>query len=213
MGGDPVNVSAGGEAGRGFAEDLHRECLRHFNTSGPFLVGDSLVRLWPQGVPGLASAAVAALAAAESTYASARGALDSGSADFLADCQRVTEVWVRAVLTEVAGWPEGSTFGQWGCVWGSAGSVASPDARVQVTACGVLRTPQGSSEALVLAVPPGDGLYLHGVDGWAASPVERMIALLRDGQSAQDAGPRVGVVTDGRWWGVVSVTAEGTASS
>ncbi|WP_405668301.1 Eco57I restriction-modification methylase domain-containing protein [Streptomyces sp. NBC_00055] len=52
--------------------------------------------------------------------------------------------------------------------------------------------------ALVLVVDPTDSLRDPLTDGWAASPVDRMEELLRA------TSVPIGVVTDGRWWAIVS---------
>ena len=62
--------------------------------------------------------------------------------------------------------------------------------------------------ALVYVVDPVDSLRQTPSDLWAATPVDRMEALLREN------GVQIGIVTDGRWWGLVcaregSMTASG----
>ena len=85
----------------------------------------------------------------------------------------------------------------------------SPDHAVTVTATGALspRWCTTTVGALVLVVDPVDSLRDPLDDGWAASPIDRMEELLRAG-----AVP-IGVVTDGRWWAIVSARPETMVAS
>ncbi|WP_297080811.1 Eco57I restriction-modification methylase domain-containing protein [uncultured Demequina sp.] len=60
---------------------------------------------------------------------------------------------------------------------------------------------------LVLAVDAATNLREPGTDGWAASPIDRMEHLLRENKVP------VGVVTDGRWWGLVSAPEDALVAS
>ena len=61
-----------------------------------------------------------------------------------------------------------------------------------------LRSPDGVIGALVTLGPPTSNLREAGTDGWADSAIDRMESLLRAGKVP------IGIVTDGRWWALVS---------
>ena len=82
----------------------------------------------------------------------------------------------------------------------AANGVRSPNHAVTVTPSGAL-VYGDTIGALVLAVDPTSSLRDASDDGWAASPIDRMEELLRS------TGVPIGVVTDGRWWSVVSARA------
>ncbi|MGL5863507.1 MAG: N-6 DNA methylase, partial [Phycicoccus sp.] len=108
------------------------------------------------------------------------------------------DAFVEVMLREVAGWGDLLEAGDGGI------RAYSPNRAVEVAPTAML-THGGERGALVLVVDPVDSLRTGPGDGWAAGAVDRMEALLRAG------GVRVGVVTDGRWWGLVHVGADGGA--
>jgi hypothetical protein len=82
------------------------------------------------------------------------------------------------------------------------GEEDQPDAEEDESDAGTLRAPTPVSEsqwrALGMWAPWGSHPLIRRIEnGWAASPVERMAALLR----ARDIP--IGVVSDGRWWALV----------
>lgn len=83
---------------------------------------------------------------------------------------------------------------------------SSPDGGVTVRPWGALDVGNGTA-ALVVVVDPTEDLRRLGSDGWAADPIDRIAALLRD------TGVTVGLVTDGRWWGIVSAVSGVTTAS
>ncbi|MDR0989958.1 MAG: N-6 DNA methylase [Propionibacteriaceae bacterium] len=58
-------------------------------------------------------------------------------------------------------------------------------------------------------IDPVDSLRDSPNDGWAASPIDRMVEMLRTKNSTIS----IGVVTDGRWWAVVSAPTDSMAAS
>ena len=84
--------------------------------------------------------------------------------------------------------------------------VHAPDYSVTVSPTGAL-TRGDMTGALVLVTDPVESLRVPLDDGWAASPIDRMEELLRA------SGVRVGVVTDGRWWAIVSARPETMVAS
>ena len=61
--------------------------------------------------------------------------------------------------------------------------------------------------ALVYLVDPVDSLRETPNDLWAATPIDRMEALLRENNI------QIGIVTDGRWWGLVCARPGSMAAS
>ncbi|MFC0864939.1 Eco57I restriction-modification methylase domain-containing protein [Sphaerimonospora cavernae] len=99
---------------------------------------------------------------------------------------------METVLREVLGWADSYVTEPGGP------EVRSPDHAVTVRATGAVAH-EGVTGALVLVTDPADSLRDPLDDGWASSPIDRMEELLRT------AGVPIGVVTDGRWWAIVSV--------
>jgi type I restriction-modification system DNA methylase subunit len=141
----------------------------------------------------LAEARKDALAHARKDFETAWESLDRAPGhQATCDAYRVArDKWVETVLRDVAGWAESLS---WGEVPGV--QAQSPNRAVTVTAQAALTGPDGIG-ALVHVVDPVDSLRQTPNDLWAATPVDRMEALLRDN------GVEIGIVTDGRWWGLV----------
>ena len=184
------------------ATELHRRWLELVQTDGPFLAVPALKRVWPQGMPALEPDVRAQLSEAKPAFERAWERWDRHRDDpaTLASYREARDAWVRTVLADLAGWEDG-----WATDLAGLPDVepvaASPDRRVRVSASGAL-TDGASNEgyraaALVLVVDPTDSLHDVLDDGWAASPVDRIEALLRV------SGVEIGLVTDGRWWGLV----------
>lgn len=187
------------------AAELHRAWLELVETDGPFLAIPPLKRVWPQGIPALDADRRDMLRAARPGFEHAWEALDRDPEDEVARAKYRDErdAWVQAVLRDVVGWRES-------LLWGpdsAPGVVArSPDHRVGVTPTAVLRGPDGAG-ALVSVIDSGDSLHHAGSDGWAATPIDRMEAMLRG------AGVEIGIVTDGRWWGLVCARRDAMVAS
>ncbi|WP_264032880.1 SAM-dependent methyltransferase [Mycolicibacterium alvei] len=183
--------------------DLHRQWLQLVDTEGPFLAIAPLKRVWPQGMPSLPADRKGLLADARKDFEPAWEALDRRPDDEATlDGYRVArDKWVETVLREVVGWAESLS---WGEVPGV--SAQSPNRAVTVTAQAALTGPDGIG-ALVSVIDPVDSLRQVPNDLWAATPVDRMEALLRDN------GIQTGIVTDGRWWGLVCARDGAMAAS
>ncbi len=184
--------------------ELHRQWLELVDTDGPFLAIPPLKRVWPQGIPSLSDERKDTLNYAGKDFESAWEAFDrSGGGEPDLDAYRVARSkWVETVLRDVAGWSESLDWGQVPGV-----QAQSPNRLVTVAADGALVGLDGIG-ALVYLVDPVDSLRETPNDLWAATPIDRMEALLRENQI------QIGIVTDGRWWGLVcarpgSMTASG----
>ena len=205
-----------GGAGRGApggrsAAQQHRQWLELVDTEGPFLSVPVLTGLYPQGIPGLSRERREALRAAKPAFDRAWNAWDADrdSNSALASYRRARDAWVGAVLTGVLGW---------GGSWTTVQDRPALEETHRVSSDGyppVTATPTGALVhgedvgALVLVTDPVDSLREVGRDGWATSPIDRMAAMLR----APGSTCSIGVVTDGRWWALVSAPREGATAS
>jgi hypothetical protein len=183
--------------------DLHRQWLELVDTDGPFLAVSPLKRVWPQGVPALPEDRREALSYARRDFESAWETLDRSAGDDAAvEAYRVArDKWVETVLRDVAGWAESLSWGQVPGV-----QAQSPSRAVTVTAQAALLGTDGLG-ALVHLIDPVESLRQTPNDLWAATPIDRMEALLRDN------GCAIGIVTDGRWWGLVCAREGSMAAS
>ncbi len=196
--------------GRGAAQQ-HRQWLELVDTEGPFLSVPVITELHPQGVPELSRERREALRAAKPAFDRAWDAWDADreSAAALVSYRRARDAWVGAVLTGVLGW---------GGSWTTAQDRPALEETHRVSSDGyppVTATPTGALVrgqevgALVLVTDPVDSLREVGRDGWATSPIDRMAAMLR----APGSACSIGVVTDGRWWALVSAPRRGATAS
>ena len=189
----------------------HREWLELVDTDGPFLSVPVMTALHPQGMPPLGQAHREALRAAQPVFDRAWDAWDRerDSQQVLADYRRARDAWVATVLTDVIGWGENYANTEDRPALSEVYRVVSDGfPAVTVTPSGAL-TRGEKVGALVLVTDPVDSLRDEGNDGWAASPLDRMAAMLR----SQNSACTIGVVTDGRWWAVVSAPEGGATAS
>lgn len=187
------------------ASELHQAWLELVDTDGPFLAVAPLKRVWPQGMPALDDTRKEALLYARKDFEAAWEAADRSTGDDGAtdDAYRVArDKWVETVLRDVVGWAESLS---WGAVAGV--TAQSPNRAVTVGAEAALLGPDGGIGALVSVIDPVDSLRQVPSDLWAATPVDRMEALLRDNDIP------IGIVTDGRWWALVCARAGAMTAS
>lgn len=188
------------------ASDLHRQWLELVDIEGPFLAIPPLKRVWPNGIPDFRSThpdRFDALVDARKEFEAAWEAHDRDpEIDSMLDAYRVArDSWVEIVLRDVIGWAESL---HWGVVPGV--QARSPNRAVTVTAQGAL-VGSDAIGALVHVIDPTDSLRQTPSDLWAATPVDRLEALLRENDVA------IGIVTDGRWWGLVHASEGRMAAS
>lgn len=203
-------ASHSASGGRSTAQQ-HRQWLGLVDTEGPFLSVPVLTGLYPQGIPGLSRERREVLRAAKPTLDRAWDAWDADrdSDSVLASYRRARDAWVDTVLTEVVGWGGLWTTAQDRPTLAETYRAASDGIQtVTVTPTGALMRGEETG-ALVLVTDPADSLREVGQDGWATSPIDRMAAMLR----ASGSTCSIGVVTDGRWWAMVSAPREGSAAS
>ncbi|MGB8383711.1 MAG: SAM-dependent DNA methyltransferase, partial [Dermatophilaceae bacterium] len=187
--------------------EQHRAWLALVDQEGPFLAIPPLKRVWPQGMPVLPDAARTRLVDAKPAF---EKAWDTWDRDHEADealpaYRTARDTWVDVVVRDVLGWGELLVTDEAATVKSSA-RATSPDRTVAVEPTGAL-VRGDSCGALLWVVDPVAGLRDLLDDGWAASPIDRMEAMLRAG------GVPIGVVTDGRWWGLVCARPKAMVAS
>jgi hypothetical protein len=196
--------------------ETHREWLGLVDTDGPFLAVPPLKRVYPQGIPTIGDAARDALRDARPAFDKAwdtwQKSDDHQGADALEAYRAARDVWVQVVVRDVLGWQDDYNPAADLPTGAQTYQAVSPDRRTSVAPTGALV--DGSTVgALLLVVDPVDSLRDVLADGWATSPVDRMEAMLRAASTADAAPCSIGVVTDGRWWALVSAPSGGTAAS
>jgi methylase of polypeptide subunit release factors len=181
------------------AAELHRQWLTLFDIEGPFLAVPALKKVWPNGIPDYRSnnpTGFDVFTGLKRDFEAAWESLDRNpdSDDQLRDYRQARDQWIEALLREVIGWAEAL---HWGPVPGV--EAQSPNRAITVTAQGALRAGD-TWGALVHIVDPTDSLRQTPNDLWAATPIDRLDAMLREAKLP------IGIVTDGRWWGLVHAT-------
>jgi type I restriction-modification system DNA methylase subunit len=189
------------------ATELHRRWLELVDADGPFLAVPPLKRVWPQGMPTLDGNARAKLSESKPAFEQAWDLWDRVRSDaaVIARYIEARNAWVDTVLRDVAGWGE-LLIAAPDVLALSSIRAWSPNRSVSVGVTGALMR-EDTIGALLLAVDPVDSLRDIVDDGWAASPIDRMEALLRASDTA------IGLVTDGRWWALVCARDGAMAAS
>ncbi|MDR0594487.1 MAG: hypothetical protein LBG60_14800 [Bifidobacteriaceae bacterium] len=192
------------------AAELHREWLALVQTDGPFLAVPPLKRVYPQGIPALGDLAKEALRDAKPDFDRAWDAWqqrreEPGSVE---DYRHSRDTWVDVVLGQVLGWAGHYRTAAEMPSLSSIHRACSANGFVTAVPTGAL-VHEDRIGALLLVVDPVGSLGDLLEDGWAASPIDRMEAMLR----AEASTCSIGVVTDGRWWAMVSAPPGSMAAS
>lgn len=185
--------------------DLHRAWLELVDSEGPFLALPALLRVWPQGMPPVTVEAKASLVDAKPAFDRAWDDWDrhrDHDGTFTA-YRSARDAWVDVVLRDLLGWGQ---MWQPGDSAAAQARISAPDHSVTVQPTGVLRHGDHLG-ALVWVIDPVASLRDLSDDAWASNPIDRIEQMLRD------SGIPVGVVTDGRWWGLVSAASRSLAAS
>jgi hypothetical protein len=180
--------------------DMHRAWLALVDTDGPFLSVPVLRRVYSSGIPALDHEVAADVKAAKLVFEQAWDRYDKGERT-VADFQTARDEWVDLVLRRAFGWADHYTTDPAVTV-----EIASPNQAVRVRSTGALVVGD-TTAALVWVTDPTADLRDPVGDGWSTSAIDRMEQLLRDSQV------RIGVVTDGRWWGIVHAEPSQLAAS
>lgn len=184
------------------AGDQHRDWLALVDTDGPFLSVPALRAVYPQGITPMERDRRAALVVAKRDF---EKAYEQWSNDRDAGAFRAPrDTWVEFVLRDAVGW--GDTL-RWGLTLSARGPASVSEHGVTVEASAALQRGDEDPAALVLVIDPVASLRDLLDEAWAGSPIDRMESLLRA------TGVPIGVVTDGRWWALVSAPHEGMAAS
>ncbi|MDI5968569.1 SAM-dependent DNA methyltransferase [Streptomyces sp. SL13] len=183
--------------------ETHRAWLELVDTDGPFLAVPALERLYPQGIPQPDARALDTIRDAKPAFEKAWENWDEHRDDeaALALYRETRDSWVDLVLCQGLRWGSSYTVPVPG-----ATEVRSPDYSVTVRPDGAL-VHGGTTGAFVLVTDPADSLRDPLTDGWSASPIDRMEELLRA------ADVPIGIVTDGRWWALVSARPQTMVAS
>lgn len=185
------------------AADQHRAWLELVDTEGPFLAIPPLKRVWPQGMPVLPKERKSVLADARKVFEPAWEAVDRApDSESALDAYRLArDEWVETILRDVAGWGES-------LAWGEVPGVEarSPNRAVIIRAQASLGGADGIG-AIVHIIDPVESLRQTPGDLWAANPVDRIEEMLRENDVP------IGIVTDGRWWGLVCARDGAMAAS
>lgn len=177
--------------------ELHDDWLSQVDVDGPFLALPVIKDIWPDGVERLGDADDR-MTTFKQAFVTWQRELDAlALADRTPEATQryaeVTRAWIDTVL-DLAGWAESRVGAS---EIPSSHEIRSPGEQITVRPTDALRGRDHDHAALLLVVEPTDGLREVGLDGWAATDVDRMAMLLRN------AGVETGVVTDGRWWAIV----------
>lgn len=195
-------------------EQMHREWLELVDTDGPFLAATVLKRAWPQGMPLLKTLENGQQRASELRQEKAafeaawdewlRVRVGSDDDEAVADATRKyreqENAWVSFVVRRLLDWREDYRLAEDDAAEAAAYDAESPNGAIRVSPSGLLEL-NGTVGAVVLVVDPVvESLTETPDDGWNASAIDRMQNMLR----AKQATCSIGLVTDGRWWALVS---------
>ena len=185
------------------ATDQHRAWFDLAAPDGPFLAIPPLKRVWPQGMPSLDDERKTALVDARKDFEGAWEQLDQApDADEVRVSYRVArDKWVETILRDVAGWAESLSWGEV-----PDAQAQSPNRAVTIRAQASLSGADGIG-AIVHVVDSVDSLRQTPGDLWAATPIDRVEVMLRESKVS------IGIVTDGRWWGLVCARDGAVAAS
>ncbi len=179
--------------------ELHRRWLQLVDTDGPFLSIPVLKRVYPQGISILATDILSDLKAAKDPFEKAWDAWSTGDAS-LDEFRSARDAWVDVVFRRVFGW------GPFLTTDAAPTTIVSPNHKVTLTSTGAFHR-NGETFALTWVIDPIRSLRDLADDGWATDAIDRMELMLRQ------AGVSIGVVTDGRWWGLVSALPKTAVAS
>ncbi|MGM1018265.1 MAG: Eco57I restriction-modification methylase domain-containing protein [Actinomycetota bacterium] len=168
------------------------------DTDGPFLSKAALRSFYPQGLP----KPDASVDDVNATFVEEHTRWLKASASASADGAReARDRWVAVVLRDLLQWEDDLNLTP-----AASLRAHSPNSAVTVAPWATLET-NGAARALVTVVDKAANLRSTGADGWSANAIDRMANLLRE------TGVTVGIVTDGRWWALVSAAKDITTAS
>lgn len=170
------------------------EWLSLIDHDGPFLSKAALKAFYPSGLPRPDADDTSTVFVDEFVRWSAAW---SASPEVY---EAARDRWVQVVLRHLLDWSDEMQLSPTDL------TAESPNGAVTVTPWAAL-SGEGEPKALVTVVDRTDDLRLTGADGWSANAIDRMAVLLRE------TGVTIGIVTDGRWWALVSAAKDVTTAS
>lgn len=174
------------------------EWLSLVDVDGPFLSKAALKSFYKQGLP----RADASVDDVNATFVEehTRWMKASATADVEA-YREARDRWVTVVLRDLLQWGDELNFSP------AASLVThSPNSTVTVAPWATLER-DATPLTLVTVVDRTPNMRATGTDGWSANAIDRMANLLRE------TGVTIGIVTDGRWWALVSAAKDVTTAS
>jgi len=173
--------------------EVDHSWLEQFETEGPFLSLPVVKSVWPTGVDRLGDTNDRAVTFKQA-YADWLRAYDTRTSDNCDEYAETTRTWIATVLDQLADW-EGLRVPA--ADLPPDVEIHSPGEQIRIRPDGALKGRDADHAALLRTVDPSDDLRGPGLDGWSATEIDRMAALLRK------ADVEIGLVTDGRWWAIV----------
>ncbi|MGA5644391.1 Eco57I restriction-modification methylase domain-containing protein [Microbacterium sp. NPDC088796] len=174
------------------------EWLTLVDTDGPFLSKAALRSFYPQGLP----KPEASVDDVNAIFVDEHRRWLKASASTSVDVAReARDRWVAVVLRDLLQWAEDLNLEP-----AASLRAHSPNSAVTVAPWATLET-NGALRALVTVVDRTENLRSTGGDGWSANAIDRMANILRE------TGVTVGIVTDGRWWALVTAAKDITTAS
>jgi type I restriction-modification system DNA methylase subunit len=179
--------------------DQHHDWLTQVEIDGPFVSLPVLKDMWHDGVERLGDADDRMITFKQA-FLQWQRAFDTFSNSVKTDATKtkyaaVTEAWIDLVLDRLAGWQDLRIPAHDPRLRDSG--VTSPGGELTVRPSGALEGRDEALGALLLFSDPSSDLRAKGLDGWAATEIDRMAMLLRK------ARVETGIVTDGQWWAIV----------
>ncbi|OLT45209.1 type II restriction endonuclease subunit M [Saccharomonospora sp. CUA-673] len=173
--------------------EVDHSWLGQFETEGPFLSLPVVKSVWPTGVDRLGDTNDRAVTFKQA-YADWLRAYDARTPDNRDEYAEIARTWIATVLDQLVDW-EGLRVPAPDLP--PDVEIHSPGEQIRVRPDGALKGRVADHAALLRIVDPSDDLRGPGLDGWSATEIDRMAALLRK------ADVEIGLVTDGRWWAIV----------
>lgn len=174
------------------------EWLTLVDTDGPFLSKAALRSFYPHGLP----KPDASVDDVNATFVEEHTRWLKASASASVEVAReARDRWVAVVLRDLLQWEDDLNLAP-----AASLRAHSPNSAVTVAPWATLET-DGTPRALVTVVDRTANLRSTGADGWSANAIDRIANLLRE------TGVTVGIVTDGRWWALVSAANAVTTAS
>ena len=163
----------------------HATWLALIESGGPFLTLPVLTTVLSHGLDPVRKPDMDALRLAWSTWETEQGGKNT---------ERAQNEWVEHVVRDLLGWEGDADLdpppGKW--------EHTEPEYDTLTAAAFTLNDPDRDVPALLgFTVPYGTSLTARSTDGWSASALDRVAVTLREHDIP------LGLLTDGRWWGLV----------